>query len=284
MTVAVSVKVNDGLVLAADSAATLMGQDANNNPVAVAVYNNANKIFNLRKSLPIGLMVWGAGSIGTASMATLAKDLRSRLSGQDDNHLDWEINPKSYTIQSVADRVREFFFDEQYQPAFHDWAEKPSLGLLVGGYSPGANMAEEYQLAISSTCTGPQAVRPVDVCGWYANGQPDAIIRLLQGFDYHLESILEQQLAPHGGLQPGLLEAIRASLQTPLVASAMPVQDAIDLAEFLVDLTIRYSRFTPGAPTVGGPIEIAAITKYEGFKWIKRKYYFSRELNPEEEP
>jgi len=29
---------------------------------------------------------------------------------------------------------------------------------------------------------------------------------------------------------------------------------------------ITYFRFTPGAPSVGGPIEIAAITKHEGFK------------------
>jgi hypothetical protein len=26
--------------------------------------------------------------------------------------------------------------------------------------------------------------------------------------------------------------------------------------------------------TVGGPIEIAAITKHEGFKWIERRHFF----------
>lgn len=60
----------------------------------------------------------------------------------------------------------------------------------------------------------------------------------------------------------------------------MPIQDAIDLVEFLVDLTIKYSQFSPGATTVGGPIEIAAITKHEGFKWVRRKHYFTSELNP----
>jgi hypothetical protein len=64
----------------------------------------------------------------------------------------------------------------------------------------------------------------------------------------------------------------------------MPIQDAIDVAEFLVDSTIKFSRFTPGAATVGGPIEIAALTKHEGYRGIKRKYYFARELNPEESP
>jgi hypothetical protein len=61
----------------------------------------------------------------------------------------------------------------------------------------------------------------------------------------------------------------------------MPFQDAIDLAEWLVGLAIGYSRFMPGAPTVGGPIETAAISKHEGFKWVRRKHYFDARLNPE---
>ncbi|CAN5397067.1 hypothetical protein BH11ARM2_BH11ARM2_10810 [soil metagenome] len=41
-----------------------------------------------------------------------------------------------------------------------------------------------------------------------------------------------------------------------------------------------YYRFRPGDNTVGGPIEVAAITKHEGFKWIRRKLYYEREMNP----
>jgi hypothetical protein len=62
----------------------------------------------------------------------------------------------------------------------------------------------------------------------------------------------------------------------------MPIQDAIDLAHFLVDATIQFVRFSPGSPTVGGPIEIATITKHEGFKWVARKHYFESRLNPQE--
>jgi hypothetical protein len=73
-------------------------------------------------------------------------------------------------------------------------------------------------------------------------------------------------------------EATR-NFETPLIHDAMPIQDAIDLAEFLVELTKKFIRFHPGAPTVGGPIDIAAITKHEGFKWIKRKHYYSKDVN-----
>ena len=34
------------------------------------------------------------------------------------------------------------------------------------------------------------------------------------------------------------------------------------------------------AETVGGPIDVAVISKGDGFIWIKRKHYFSTELNP----
>ena len=44
-------------------------------------------------------------------------------------------------------------------------------------------------------------------------------------------------------------------------------------------MTINFSRFTPGAATVGGPVEVAVITKHEGFKWVDRKLYYPRELN-----
>jgi hypothetical protein len=48
-----------------------------------------------------------------------------------------------------------------------------------------------------------------------------------------------------------------------------------------VDTAIQFSRFMPGPQTVGGPIEIAAISKHEGFKWVQRKHYYTRDLNPE---
>lgn len=33
--------------------------------------------------------------------------------------------------------------------------------------------------------------------------------------------------------------------------------------------------------TVGGPIDVAIISKGDGFIWIKRKHYFKKELNPQ---
>lgn len=62
--------------------------------------------------------------------------------------------------------------------------------------------------------------------------------------------------------------------------SLMPKQELIELAEALVSITAVERKATRDAGTVGGPIDVALITRSEGFVWIKRKHYFSAELNP----
>lgn len=73
---------------------------------------------------------------------------------------------------------------------------------------------------------------------------------------------------------------LASELSAPLIIPAMPIQDAIELARFMVETTIRYVRFNLRSETVGGPIEIAAITKHEGFKWVQRKLFYQSDLNP----
>jgi len=79
MTIVVTVKINDGIVLASDSATTFSDQQG----TPIKIYNNANKIFNLVKGLPIAGLTFGAGGIEAASVSTISKDLRKRLSGGD---------------------------------------------------------------------------------------------------------------------------------------------------------------------------------------------------------
>jgi len=283
MTIAISLKVDDGVILASDSATSLMIRDPQGNTGVGNIYNTANKVFNLRKGLPIGAITWGAGSIGNASISTLIKDLRKRYSGEDSAHTDWHIDPDNYTVQEVAKKLKEFIFDELYTPAFASWADKPVLGFMVAGYSANEKLAEEYKIDIKNgACNGPVLIRQKSDSGVTWSGEPEAINRLMFGIAGQLPNVLVNQL----GLQPANVQtaitAIQQACHAPLVMPAMPMQDAIDLAEFFIDLTIKFSKFNMGAPTVGGPIEIAAITKHEGFKWVKRKHYFDTKLNPEE--
>jgi hypothetical protein len=60
----------------------------------------------------------------------------------------------------------------------------------------------------------------------------------------------------------------------------MPKQELIELAEALVSITAVERKATVDEGTVGGPIDVAFITKHEGFVWIKRKHYFDGQRNP----
>jgi hypothetical protein len=60
----------------------------------------------------------------------------------------------------------------------------------------------------------------------------------------------------------------------------MPKQELIELAEALVSITAVERKATSDEGTVGGPIDVAFITRHEGFVWIKRKHYFEAERNP----
>jgi hypothetical protein len=59
-------------------------------------------------------------------------------------------------------------------------------------------------------------------------------------------------------------------LQYQILFPVMPLQDAIEYAYYMLNVTVGRYRFVVGPELCGGEIEIAAITQKE-FKWISRK-------------
>lgn len=59
----------------------------------------------------------------------------------------------------------------------------------------------------------------------------------------------------------------------------LPKQDLAYMAESLVNLTAFKRKVSDDSETVGGPIDVAVISKADGFIWVKRKHYFTQELN-----
>lgn len=282
MTIAVTLKVHEGVALAADSAATLVARQPNGTTAVVNVYDNTNKIVNLVKGLPLGVITWGAGAIGPRSMTMIYKDLRDILTGRmpAPDGEQWELKPDDYQVTQVADLCKKYVYEHLYVQEYQGWADAPEIGMVVAGYSTGGSHAEEYKMDISNgSCTDPTPLHQGAECGITVGGQPAAISRLIFGVDPQLPTVLEQALGVPSQQTGPATQVIQQHLTLPVIQNAMPFQDALDLADFLVDTTIRLTRFMPGPSTVGGPIELAGITKHEGFKWIKRKHYYRSELN-----
>ncbi|MBL8648975.1 MAG: hypothetical protein JNL35_01050 [Sphingopyxis sp.] len=276
MTVCVAVKVHDCIVFAADSASSLIESSLDDGrPLIANVYSHGNKVFNLRKGLPIAAMTCGMGNIGPISISTLAKDLRARFTAEDD---EWHIDPKNYTIEQVANRARTFFFEEHFQKL----EDKPQseFQFWIAGNCAKEMHGEIWRIQIvNGECSEPECLAGKDEFDILYDGQPEAINRIVNGYSQFLpNALLDIGLLPEN--LDAVLTHIESRTRAPLISPAMPVQDAIALANFLVETTKAYVRFLPGADTVGGETDICVVTKHEGFKWIKRKHHFDRKLNP----
>ncbi len=194
---------------------------------------------------------------------------------------DYALDPANYTIEEVASKARKFLFDDKFAAL----PEKPKveMSFYVGGYSSGASQPERWLVKIQSEAhisPAPECLSKSSGLSW--GGQPEAIYRLVMGIGLNHKAALAE-----AGLAPEQIEAVSAALlknwQMPFLHGAIPVQDAVDFADFLVETTKHFVRFLPGADTVGGETDIAVVTKHEGFKWgCVRKHYFNATLNPAE--
>ncbi|QCB38409.1 hypothetical protein E5554_11515 [Sphingobium sp. PAMC28499] len=91
----------------------------------------------------------------------------------------------------------------------------------------------------------------------------------------------EAEKAFFDGLTNDSFEAIRQQSQEEIedMVEFMPKPEMARMAEALVNLTSIKRRVSRGMETVGGPIDVAVISRSEGFVWVKRKHYFPAELN-----
>lgn len=260
MTVLVSVKVNDGVVMAADSASSF---------ASGMVYYNSHKIIHLHPELPVGVMLTGAGGIGSESLDTLLKDLRRRFSGNDSQYKEWTLDPASYSMASIAARLREFLFEEK--SAAHGGSTWTKLRLC--GYSAGRPLAEVWEVNLQGPdCPQPGCIQGEREFGLRWDGEYEALDRLVFGLGTRFnEFAVKHGLSAEQAAE--LREKLVPDLYELLFVDAMPIQDAVDLARYLVETTLGFVRYSVSRPrTVGGPIEIATITKHEGFQWAQRRF------------
>ena len=74
------------------------------------------------------------------------------------------------------------------------------------------------------------------------------------------------------GEKTALTKLINGQPAMVIDTGSMPLKDGIDLAEFMIDMTIKYQRFADQIATCGGPIDVLVLTKDQAF-WHKHKLY-----------
>lgn len=78
------------------------------------------------------------------------------------------------------------------------------------------------------------------------------------------------------------LEAARLEHNIPMrrVLAVLPIDELAELAETLIKLQSLKEKVTKPSETVGGPVDVAVITRNEGLIWLRRKHYFDADINP----
>lgn len=189
-------------------------------------------------------------------------------------------------------------------------------GLVVGGFGKDDIFPSLFAVEIDGIFFGQVKVRThtnidIDRAGERAAivpfAQSEMVERFLFGIDSQLQKLLLKFISDTAAKTVAALEDAGVDTQTLKISSEeyagdverlllrlkhsskeeildmvdfMPKQELAYAAEAFISLTSVKRKVSAQQETVGGPIDVAVITKNEGFVWIKRKHYFDMDLNP----
>jgi hypothetical protein len=275
MSVVIVVKVSEGLVLAADSAATLLGKISSPDSVQEGVlktFYNAKKLLQIG-DFPIGVLTWGQAFIGPRTLESLVREW------EHNNH--WESHEQykekhenSFNVRKCAEGLLQHISQVHAEEFSEIPKEKrPVTGVAVAGYSEGEFFPEVWRFLVplDSEVTNQRPDKegkPDFGASWF--GMTEPIVRLHFGRDDKAIMIISEKF----GIPEDKIREALQPLQYLVPFAQMPLQDAIDYANYMINIVIGRFRFVLGAELCGGKIDIAAITQRE-FHWISRKSWKS---------
>lgn len=237
--------MRDGLVLGTDSMTQIWGAAG-----YVASFANAVKLFRLGQ-LPVGVMTHGLGNIENRSIEGVILDFC--------RDLPQDGAPVADLAQQLYEHVRKL-----YDGAFPSGSASQPLGLMIAGYSPEAALAEEYEFLLP-TDSAPRPVRPPDEVGSSWRGITAPFAALARG----ITPGFQQALAAKGVAATDLQE-LSQEHGMQIALAGMPLQDAVDYATYILDVTIGWARFSVGVDACARPLQMAVITAEQQWKWLSK--------------
>lgn len=97
--------------------------------------------------------------------------------------------------------------------------------------------------------------------------------------------VLSQLDSVTGNILQHMTETAGKKYMQPIIQSvaSLPIEELALLAESMINITSlrRKVALDNNIGTVGGPVDVAIISKGDGFIWLKRKHYFDSKYNPQ---
>lgn len=258
MSILVVVKVSDGIALATDSAVVYPDDRG-----GLRTFATADKLLQLHDELPVAVLVTGTNAIGHGTVQFWTQVLKRAFTGTE--FPSYTVDTSSYQLKEIAAKATQVL-GESIKKSWDD--ESYSLGLVFAGYSSDSLMPEVWEVAIRSNGTvveGPTQTLSGEETGIRVYGQPQVAERIIYGFDRCLMAEMVK-IAP----RDALVELLRKN-QWNVLGPYLPLPDAASLARYFVEATAGISPYVPSQVTVRHPVDVATLSKHNGFRWIDRK-------------
>ena len=259
MSLGIAFKGPEGIVLAADSRVTLSGQTPDSNLLVQAHYDNATKLLKVKDHDYVGAVTYGLGALGNKEPRTAHSylpEFETELATQ-----------KRLSVEEFATKLGDFF---QHQwDAANTPAESEPMVFLVGGFDEGDAYGRVFELRIPTSPTPVE--QNVTDFGITFGGQYEIAARLLGGYDPRLEALMKANVHLNAAQAANFKQKVLQGLAMPIPYQFLPLQDSVDLAIFLIKTTATLQGWATGPRGVGGAIDVATVTRTDGFRAIQEK-------------
>jgi hypothetical protein len=169
-------------------------------------------------------------------------------------------------------------------PTVHDFCVSGKLGKSLIYFNENIDKIDDKHNA--SICPYAQT----EMVHQFAKGiDPDFSGMIMEKFDALLHSLSgllqdsdKQKIEGLSGLLADYINAtIDAAYKDPVleIVACMQKSELVSMAEAMVNLTALKRHVSTDSETVGGPIDVALITRGDGFIWIKKKTNYDPVLN-----
>jgi hypothetical protein len=256
-------------------------------PTVTGAWGGVTKMFELSQSPPVAAVTAGLAKLNGLNMSSLAAEFAATRQAQQAAH------SAPVTVEDVATAFLQFMrtrYEQHYanSPLPEQFRDGPEF--LIGGFGTADAFPSLYQVNVQENSC--HLDYGGGKCGALWGGQSDAVERLLRGYDDEIRSKVDShykgamriyradvaqaiaELLNRFAVQAGdaaddppirLPELPKVSAwgreALQIEYADLPLQDAVDLVAFLVNLQSGRAKFGSGIATVGGRTHIGVITK-----------------------
>lgn len=250
MSIAICFVAKTGVVLGTDSRVTTTFQEGKTREDAYP------KLVSFG-DLPIALAMVGAGAYG-------GRDFRSLVA---ETHRTWLGRRKrSRTVDEVAQA-----FADTAAPIAKESGREDAMRVFVAGYSPGVPFGELWEVDLPAGTIRREVEPGRNTIRW--RGSNEAVTTLWWGANLHaLRHAMADAGVPRGKHQAVVDNVTaRCGWGPERLNWGMPLNSAVDLVRFQLEVQIQYERFTPGRGFCGPPTQIVAIND-SGLHWMDNPF------------